>query len=67
MDSIINHIVALSGPLPDEGAHRRWLGSLNNDSLERRLVQMKADKNKPPTPAGRGKFRQFKQQNLLRT
>jgi hypothetical protein len=67
MDTIINRIITLSGPLPDEALHRRWLGTLRSDALERRLALMEADKDKPPTPSARGNFRQMRQQILLRT
>ena len=40
-DSIIREILALSGPLPDAGAHRRWLETLLETRLQARLVALR--------------------------
>lgn len=43
MNILIDRIVALSGPLPDEALHRRWLASLPHRSLEERLTTLQAE------------------------
>lgn len=67
MNILIDRIVALSGPLPDEALHRTWLHSLRGDQLASRLKALEAERDKPPTPNSRGKFRRLRQQLLLRT
>ncbi len=43
MNILIDRIVALSGPLPDEALHRRWLSGLAHRALEERLTTLQAE------------------------
>ena len=47
MNILIVQIVKLSGPLPDEAGHRRWLASLTHRSLEDRLATLRAEAGQP--------------------
>ena len=67
MNILIDRIIELSGPLPDEALHRRWLHTLRGDQLQERAKTLEEESGRPETPAAHGKFRQFRQGILLRT
>ncbi len=43
MNILIDRIVELSGSLPDEALHRRWLATLTHRSLEEWLTTLQAE------------------------
>lgn len=54
MTTIINRIVALAGPLPDEVVYRRYLAGLTPEALLRKSLELAEDAAKPPTRNARG-------------
>ena len=53
MDTIINRIVELSGPLPDEGAFRRYLGRLSERELKQKAADLLLDLDRVKKPPAR--------------
>jgi len=54
---LIDDIVRLSGPLPNEARYRNWLEGQNMAALEKRLQQLENEK-KTPAFKGRSQNRQ---------
>lgn len=49
MTTIINRIIQLSGPVPDEAAFRRYLHTLSAEALHRKALDLAEDQEKPKT------------------
>jgi hypothetical protein len=47
METLINRLFELSGPMPDPAAHRHYLAGLHQDELQARADALTADRNKP--------------------
>lgn len=49
MDTVINRIIELAGPMPDEVAYRRYLRTLSSHALEAKARDLAAEDHKPMT------------------
>ena len=49
VNTLIDRIMQLCGPIPNPLAHRRWLESLGHKGLQARLDALLAEQGKPAT------------------